>query len=168
MNNEDINNEENMREIKPFKKRPRKNNTKPKTKENVLKSINSHYQRNRHSILEYKAIYYLKKNYKRIYFKKLRLLGMNLFDSQRIIKKAMYANKMVLDLDGETIDNIDDFINKYTFNTLYKYIESDFELLDDDILILKIHKHYFIESQNDKEDEEEKEENLEIEVDEVL
>ena len=35
-----------------------------KTPDNVLNSVKQHYKRNREEILEYKAMFYLKKNYK--------------------------------------------------------------------------------------------------------
>jgi len=116
-----------------------------KTPDNVLNSVKEHYKRNREEILEYKAMCYLKKNYKTMYFKKLRLISMTLFDSQRIIKRAIREGKFIVDLDGEVVENLDDFINKYTFNTMYKFFEADYEILDDDVLKIKIHKHFLLE-----------------------
>jgi hypothetical protein len=80
-----------------------------------------------------------------MYFKKLRLISMNLFDSQRIIKRAIRGGKFIVDLDGEVVEDLDDFINSYTFNTAYKFIEADYEILDDDMLKIKIHKHFLLE-----------------------
>jgi hypothetical protein len=116
-----------------------------KTPDNVLHSVRNYYDKNRDSILEKKAIYYLKKNYKTMYFKKLRLICMNLFDSQRIIKQAIKNNNLIINLDGEIVTDIDDFINKYNFNLNYKYIEADYKILDDDVLEIKIHRHFLLE-----------------------
>jgi hypothetical protein len=116
-----------------------------KTPEHILNSVKEHYAKNRDEILEYKAMFYLKKNYKTMYFKKLRLISMNLFDSQRIIKRAIRGGKFIVDLDGEVVEDLDDFINSYTFNTAYKFIEADYEILDDDVLKIKIHKHFLLE-----------------------
>jgi hypothetical protein len=116
-----------------------------RTPDNVLCSVRNYYDKNRDSILEKKAIYYLKKNYKTMYFKKLRLICMNLFDSQRIIKQAIKNNKLIINLDGEIVSDIDDFINRYNFNLNYKYIEADYKILDDDVLEIKIHKHFLLE-----------------------
>lgn len=116
-----------------------------KTPDNVLYSVRNYYDKNRDSILEKKAIYYLKKNYKTMYFKKLRLICMNLFDSQRIIKQAIKNNNLIINLDGEIVKDIDDFINKYNFNLNYKYIEADYKILDDDVLEIKIHRHFLLE-----------------------
>jgi len=116
-----------------------------KTPEHILNSIKAHYKRNREEILEYKAMFYLKKNYKTMYFKKLRLISMNLYDSQRIIKRAIREGKFIVDLDGEVVEDLDDFINKYTFNTKYKFFEADYEILDDDVLKINIHKHFLLE-----------------------
>jgi len=118
---------------------------KNKTPEHILNSIKAHYKRNREEILEYKAMFYLKKNYKTMYFKKLRLVSMNLYDSQRIIKRAIREGKFIVDLEGEVIENLDDFINKYNFNTMYKFFEADYEILDDDVLKIKIHKHFLLQ-----------------------
>lgn len=116
-----------------------------KTPDNVLYSVRNYYDKNRDSILEKKAIYYLKKNYKTMYFKKLRLICMNLFDSQRIIKQAIKNNNLIINLDGEIVSDIDDFINTYNFNLNYKYIEADYKILDDDVLEIKIHRHFLLE-----------------------
>jgi hypothetical protein len=116
-----------------------------KTPDKILNSVKEHYKRNRDEILEYKAMFYLKKNYKTMYFKKLRLISMTLFDSQRIIKRAIREGKFIVDLDGEVVENLDDFINKYSFNTMYKFFEADYEILDDDVLKIKIHKHFLLE-----------------------
>jgi hypothetical protein len=116
-----------------------------KTPDNVLYSVRNYYDKNRDTILEKKAIYYLKKNYKTMYFKKLRLLCMNLFDSQRIIKQAIKNNNLIINLDGEIVRDIDDFINTYNFNLNYKYIEADYKILDDDVLEIKIHRHFLLE-----------------------
>ena len=116
-----------------------------KTPEHILNSVKEHYAKNRDEILEYKAMFYLKKNYKTMYFKKLRLISMNLFDSQRIIKRAIRGSKFIVDLDGVIVEDLDDFINSYTFNTAYKFIEADYEILDDDVLKIKIHKHFLLE-----------------------
>lgn len=116
-----------------------------KTPDNILRSIKRHYMNNREKILDYKALHYLKKNYKAIYFKKLRLLGMNLFDSQRIIKHAIKNNTLVLDLDNVIVEDLDDFINSYNFNTSYRFIEADFEILEGERLKIKLHKHYLLE-----------------------
>lgn len=116
-----------------------------KTPDNVLYSVRNYYDKNRDTILEKKAIYYLKKNYKTMYFKKLRLLCMNLFDSQRIIKQAIKNNNLIINLDGEIVSDIDDFINRYNFNLNYKYIEADYKILDDDVLEIKIHRHFLLE-----------------------
>jgi hypothetical protein len=116
-----------------------------KTPDNVLYSVRNYYDKNRDTILEKKAIYYLKKNYKTMYFKKLRLICMNLFDSQRIIKQAIKNNKLIINLDGEIVSDIDDFINRYNFNLNYKYIEADYKILDDDVLEIKIHRHFLLE-----------------------
>lgn len=116
-----------------------------KTPDNVLYSVRNYYDKNRDTILEKKAIYYLKKNYKTMYFKKLRLICMNLFDSQRIIKQAIKNNKLIINLDGEIVKDIDDFINSYNFNLNYKYIEADYKILDDDVLEIKIHRHFLLE-----------------------
>ena len=116
-----------------------------KTPEHILNSIKAHYKRNREEILEYKAMFYLKKNYKTMYFKKLRLISMNLYDSQRIIKRAIREGKFIVDLDGEVVEDLDDFINKYTFNTKYKFFEADYEILDDDVLKINIHKHFLLQ-----------------------
>jgi len=116
-----------------------------KTPDNILRSIKRHYMNNRAKILDYKALHYLKKNYKAIYFKKLRLLGMNLFDSQRIIKNAIKNNSLVLDLDNVIVEDLDDFINSYNFNNLYKFIEADYDIMEGDMLKIKLHKHYLLE-----------------------
>ena len=116
-----------------------------KTPDNILRSIKRHYMNNREKILDYKALHYLKKNYKAIYFKKLRLLGMNLFDSQRIIKHAIKNNTLVLDLDNVIVEDLDEFINSYNFNTSYRFIEADFEILEGERLKIKLHKHYLLE-----------------------
>jgi hypothetical protein len=116
-----------------------------KTPDNVLYSVRNYYDKNRDTILEKKAIYYLKKNYKTMYFKKLRLICMNLFDSQRIIKQAIKNNNLIINLDGEIVRDIDDFINRYNFNLNYKYIEADYKILDDDVLEIKIHRHFLLE-----------------------
>ena len=116
-----------------------------KTPDNILRSIKRHYMNNREKILDYKALHYLKKNYKAIYFKKLRLLGMNLFDSQRIIKHAIKNNSLVLDLDNVIVEDLDEFINSYNFNTSYRFIEADFEILEGERLKIKLHKHYLLE-----------------------
>jgi hypothetical protein len=116
-----------------------------KTPDNVLNSVKAHYKRNREEILEYKAMFYLKKNYKTMYFKKLRLISMNLYDSQRIIKRAIREGKFIVDLEGEVVEDLDDFINKYTFNTKYKFFEADYEILDDDVLKINIHKHFLLQ-----------------------
>lgn len=115
-----------------------------KTPDNVLYSVRNYYDKNRDSILEKKAIYYLKKNYKTMYFKKLRLICMNLFDSQRIIKQAIKNNNLIINLDGEIVRDIDDFINTYNFNLNYKYIEADYRVLDDDVLEIMIHRHFLL------------------------
>jgi hypothetical protein len=70
---------------------------------------------------------------------------MNLFDSQRIIKQAIKNNKLIINLDGEIVSDIDDFINRYNFNLNYKYIEADYKILDDDVLEIKIHRHFLLE-----------------------
>lgn len=116
-----------------------------KTPDNILRSIKRHYMNNREKILDYKALHYLKKNYKAIYFKKLRLLGMNLFDSQRIIKHAIKNNTLVLDLDNVIVEDLDEFINSYNFNTSYRFIEADFEILEGERLKIKLHKHYLLD-----------------------
>lgn len=116
-----------------------------KTPDNILRSIKRHYLNNREKILDYKALHYLKKNYKAIYFKKLRLLGMNLFDSQRIIKHAIKNNSLILDLDNVIVDDLDNFINSYNFNTSYRFIEADFEIMEGERLKIKLHKHYLLE-----------------------
>jgi hypothetical protein len=92
--------------------------------------------------LERKAQQYLQKNYKKIFFKPLRLLGLSKRDSQAIIKKALTDNTLVIDVDNKIIEDVDDFISDYDFNYQYRFIETDYKILDGERLQIKMPLHF--------------------------
>jgi len=115
---------------------------KNKTPNNVLESVKRHYGRNRDDILERKAQQYLQKNYKKIFFKPLRLLGLSKRDSQAIIKKALTDNTLLIDVDDKIIEDVDEFISNYDFNFQYQFIETDYKILDGERLQIKMPLHF--------------------------
>jgi hypothetical protein len=117
---------------------------KNRTPNNVLESVKRHYGRNRDEILERKAQQYLQKNYKKIFFKPLQLLGLCKRDSQNIIKKAILDNLLVIDVGDNVIEDIDEFIGEYDFNNQYRHIEIDYKILDGERLQIKIPLHFLI------------------------
>lgn len=117
---------------------------KNRTPNNVLESVKRHYGRNRDDILERKAQQYLQKNYKKIFFKPLQLLGLCKRDSQNIIKKAIIDNLLVIDVGDNVIEDVDEFISRYDFNNQYRHIETDYKILDGERLQIKIPLHFLI------------------------